>query len=260
MARSRRAELTLGACSAVLLVGLAGLAWWLWRHRRGHEPRVARWRRTRVALVALGLLVIAVGATWRLVTAVRPVPECSLPAGPLPTTPLNAWVVAQKAATWAETGVGMLYSQADGARLCFSRVANYYVAENSQHIAGARAVAIGDVVLKPELDIPKENMLALVEHEARHRTQWAVGTVLGGPLAFPIAYGIAEFFFPEERNPFERMAGLEAGGYTASGTGPALGPAQLAVLSALAAIIVAAFVVRYRRAAAKARHPRRPRA
>jgi hypothetical protein len=84
------------------------------------------------------------------------------------------------------------------------------------------------------------------------------GPSSGAPLAFPIAYGIAYFFFPGARNPFERMAGLEAGGYTPpSSFGPVLGPAQLAVLSALGAIIVAApFVVRYRRAAARSRSQR----
>lgn len=255
MALSRRAELGLGACSAVLLAGVLGLAWWLWRHRPGHEPRVARWRRTRTALVALGLLVIAVGAAWRLVIAVKPVPECVSP-GPLPTSPLTAWVAAQKAATWAETGIGILYSQADGAHVCLSRVENYYVAVNANHIIGARAMTMGDVVLKPGLDIPPENMKALVEHEAEHRTQWAVGTVAGGPLAFPVAYGVADFFFPGERNPFERLAGLEAGGYTDEGIGPVLGPAQLAVLSVLGAVIVVTpLAVRHRRAAARARRP-----
>lgn len=185
MALSQRAGMTLGACSAVLLAGILGLAWWLRRHRPGHEPRVARWRRTRVALVALGLLVIAVGASWRLVTAIRPAPECSPPGGPLPATPLTAQVVAEKAATWAETGVGILYSQATGAHLCFSRMKNYYVAVNAHHIAGASAMTMGDVALKPGLDFPREDLKGLVEHEAQHRTQWAVGTALGGPWHFP---------------------------------------------------------------------------
>src|SRR5215831_16931114 len=260
MALSRRAK-TLGACSAVLLAGILGLTWWLWGHRRGRQPPVARLRRTRAALVALGLLVIAVGATWRLVIVIKPVPECSPPGGPLPASPLSAQVVAEKAATWAETGIGILYSQATGAHMCFVRLENYYVALNADHIAGAQAVTVGDVVLKPELDMPRDDLKGLVGHEARHRTQWAVGTAAGGPLAFPIVYGITNFFFPGARNPFERMAGLEAGFYTPSGTGPVLGPAQIAVLRALGAIIVAApFVVLYRRAAARSRGQRLHRA
>jgi hypothetical protein len=50
--------------------------------------------------------------------------------------------------------------------------------------------------------------------------QWAVLTVIGGPLAFPVAYGIDDFFFPGSRNHFERLAGLEQGGYAHVGTGP----------------------------------------
>jgi hypothetical protein len=245
--------MTLGALTMVLLGGVLGLAWWSWRHRPGCEP-VARSGRVRAAVVAAGLLVISVGAVWRLVVALEPVPACSPPGGGLSASPLTPSVVAQKAATWAETGIGILYSQADGAHVCWSRSANYYVAVNASNIAGSSAMTMGDVVLTPGFDIPRENREALVAHEARHRPQWAVGTVIGGPLAFPIAYAIDDFFFPGSRNHFERQAGLETGGYSSSGTGPVLGPAQLAVLSALAAIIVVALLAaRHRRASARSR-------
>jgi hypothetical protein len=73
-------------------------------------------------------------------------------------------------------------------------------------------------------------------------------------LAFPVAYGIDDFFFPGPRNHFERLAGLKEGGYAHVGTGPALGPAQLAALGALAAIIVVALLSAwYRRATARSR-------
>jgi hypothetical protein len=104
MALSKRAKMTLGACIAVLLAGILGLTWWLWRHRRGRAPPTARLRRTRAALVALGLLVIALGASWRLVIAIKPVPECSPPGGPLPATPVTAWVVTQKVAPGRRPG------------------------------------------------------------------------------------------------------------------------------------------------------------
>jgi hypothetical protein len=45
----------------------------------------------------------------------------------------RVWVVVQKVATWAETGVGIVYSKVDGAHVCFSRAANYYVALNAYH-------------------------------------------------------------------------------------------------------------------------------
>jgi len=256
MRLSPRAEMTLGASSAVLLAGVLGLAWWLWCHRPGRKPGV-RPRRTPAALVAVGLLVIAVGAVWRLVILIDPVPACSPPGGTLPPSSLNAAVVAQKAVTWPETGIGILYAQADGAQVCWSRSANNYVAVNADNIAGASALTIGDVVLTPGFNIPQENRAKLVAHEARHRVQWAIGTVIAGPLAFPIAYAVDEFFFPGSRNHFERWAGLDTGGYSKSGTGPVLGPAQIAVLSALAVIaVLAPFAVRYRRAAARSRDRR----
>jgi hypothetical protein len=250
MVLSRRTRLTVGACIATALAGLLGLAWWLWRYRQGRESPAWRLPRTRAALVTLGLLIVAVGATWRLVVAVTPKPECATPGGPLPANSLTAWVVIQKLATWPESGLGLLYSRVTGAHLCFSRYKNYYVAANANHIIGAQAMNMGDVVLKPGLDFfypSRESLKALVEHEARHREQWAVGTIVGGPLAFPIAYVVTDFFFPGARNPFERMAGLESGGYTPTGTGPVLGPAQLAVLSALGAIAIATPVVVWRR-------------
>jgi hypothetical protein len=257
MTLPRGARMMLGAVSMVLLGGILGLAWWSWRHRPGRAPPVRSLRRTRAVLVAAGLLVIAVGAAWRLTIAIRPVSACSPSGGALSASPLTPSVVAQKAATWAETGIGILYSQADGARVCWSRSANYYVAVNADSIAGSSAMTMGDVVLTPGFDIPRKNREALASHEARHRPQWAVMTVIGGPLALPVAYAVDDFFFPGSRNHFERQAGLESGGYRSSGTGPVLGPAQLATLSALAAsIAVAPFVVRHRHASARPRRQR----
>jgi hypothetical protein len=94
----------------------------------------------------------------------------------------------------------------------------------------------------------------VLSQRARMTLGACCAVLLAGYSAFPIAYGVTYFFFPGARNPFERLAGLESGGYTPSGTGPVLGPAQLAVLSVLGAVIVAApFVVRGRRAAARSR-------
>ena len=114
---------------------------------------------------------------------------------------------------------------------------------------------VGDILLTPGFKMSKAELRTLIGHEAQHRAQWAVLTVIGGPLAFPVAYGIDDFFFPGSRNHFERLAGLDAGGYAPHmGTGPVLGPAQFAVLGALAAIIVVALVgARHRRASARSR-------
>ena len=245
----RRAQMTLGGASAVLLGGILGLAWWSWRHRPGCQP-VARFRRVRAALVAAGLVIIAAGAVWRLTIAIQPVPACSPPGGALAVTrsgSFDASLLAQKAATWPETGIGLLYSRVSDAHVCWSRSADYYVAVHAANPAGARAMNMGDIVLTPGFNIPREQLRTLAGHEARHRPQWAVLTVIGGPFAFPVAYAIDDFFFPGSRNHFERQAGLGSGGYRHSGTGPVLGPAQLATLAALPVIAAALLAARHRR-------------
>jgi len=249
-----RARMTLGALGMVLLFGLLGLAWWWWHHRAGYRPAV-RFRRVRAALVAMGLVIIAVGAIWRLTVAVQPVPACSPPGGTSPRSdPIGVSLLAQQAATWPETGIGLLYSQAHDARVCLSRSSDYYVAVRADNPTGAKALTLGDIVLSPGFKVSRKELTTLAGHEARHRTQWAVGTAIGGPMAFPVAYAVDDFFFPGPRNHFERLAGLEAGGYGHTSTGPVLGPAQLAVLGVLAAIIVAAlFGARHRRASARSR-------
>jgi hypothetical protein len=234
MTLPRRAQLALGAGGAVLLGGILGLAWWLWwwrRHRPGCQP-VARPGRVRAAVVAGGLLIIAVGAAWRTAIAIEHVPPCSPPGrvqAAARSSPFDASLLAQLAA---------------------SRAADYYVAVHVNNPVGARAMTLGDVVLSPRFkNVSGERLTALANHEARHRVQWAVATAIGGPLAFPVAYAIDDFFFPGPRNHFERLAGLEEGGYSHEGTGPVLGPAQLTALGVLAAIIIVALLrARHRRA------------
>ena len=255
MTLPRRAQLTLGAGGAVLLGGILGLAWWLWwwrRHRPGCQP-VARPGRVRAAVVAGGLLIITVGAVWRTAIAIEHVPACSSPGrvqAAARSSPFDASLLAQLAATWPETGIGLLYSRANDAHVCLSRAADYYVAVHVNNPVGARAMTLGDVVLSPRFNnVSGERLTALANHEARHRVQWAVATAIGGPLAFPVASGIDDFFFPGARHHFERWAGLKAGGYSHEGTGPVLGPAQLTALGVLAAIIIVALLrARHRRA------------
>jgi hypothetical protein len=209
-----------------------------------------------VGAVVAGLVLIAVGTTWRVTAAVQSVPPCSPPDSRQTTAyrDLDAPLLAEKALTWPETGLGMLYSRVDRAHVCFSRSAGFYVSVHADQIAGAHATNVGDIVLSPRLTLTRQEMRALAGHEARHRPQWAVATVIAGPLAFPIAYAIDNFFFPGSRNHFERQAGLESGLYPRSGAGPVLGPAQITVLVALAG--VGAFLaIRRRRRSATLTYP-----
>jgi len=261
MTLSRRAQMVLGGGSAILLGGILGLALWSWwlRHHRPRRELVVRFPRGRAAVIALGLVVIAVGACWRLIMAIQSVPSCASSAGAPVVTRSSSFdlsLVAQKVATWPETGIGELYARARGAPVCWSRSANYYVAIHANTLIGARAINLGDVILSPRYSMSRDEMAALARHEAGHRPQWAMGTIIGGPFAFPAAYAIDEFFFPRSRNHFERLAGLKSGGYSDSGTGPVLGPAQLATLAALSAfVVVVLFAARYRRASSRSRRP-----
>jgi hypothetical protein len=253
----RRAQTILSALGMVLLFGLLGLAWWWRRHRPGCQP-TTRLRRVRAALVVAGLVILAAGSVGRLVTGFQPPPACSPPGG-APTARsgrFDASLLAQETATWPETGIGLLYARARDSHVCLSPSAYYYVAPHADNIAGTRAMTLGDIVLTPGFNISREQLQTLIGHEARHRAQWAVGTLIGGPFAFPVAYGIDDFFFPGSRNHFERQAGLKSGGYRHVGTGPVLGPAQIATLGILAAITVVALLgAGHRRATARSRSP-----
>jgi hypothetical protein len=249
MTLPRRARLAVVVVVALLLGGLLGLVLWgWWRHRHPAPSPPSRARRVYVVLAATGIVVIAAGSLWRLAVATEPVHACTPPGGTQAAsgrTPLDASLVAEKVATWPETGVGMLYASTEGARICRSRAADYYVALHPRKFRPSLATNVGDLVISPGFkELDRAHLRALAQHEAAHRAQWAVGTVLGGPLAYPIAYAVDDFFFPGPRNHFERLAGLEAGGYSHVSDWPVLGPAQLLVLGLVAVGIPAALVLR----------------
>src|SRR5262245_55761109 len=90
-------------------------------------------------------------------------------------------LLAEQAATWPETGIGILYLDTRSANVCLSGLADYYVAVHADNIAGTRVMNMGDIVLTPGFRISREQLRTLAGHEARHRPQWAVLTVIGGP-------------------------------------------------------------------------------
>jgi hypothetical protein len=194
------------------------------------------------------LVLIALGSLWRLSLAVEPVAGCTPPGGTQAASgrsPLSPALLAEKVTTWPETGLGLMYARASHARLCWSQSTDYYVALHADRFA-PDATNLGDIVISPGFQLNRAELRALAGHEAHHRSQWAVLTVLGGPFAFPIAYGIDNFFFPASRNHFERLAGLEAGLYPRTGTGPVLGPPQIAVL-VIVPVGIALLIARRRR-------------
>jgi hypothetical protein len=236
MALPRGVSTSLAGGGAVLVGGLIGLVWWLRRRRRGPlAPPRPGVRRGLVAAVVVLLVLVGVGIVWRSKVALDVVATCPTSVGAQRSA--DPALVAEKVITWPETGLGLLYGNAVGASLCWYPPADYYVDLHSGRYLGARFMNVGDIVLAPPFKVHVHNLQALAEHEARHRSQWAVVTAIGGPLAFPILYGVADFFFPGSRNPFERLAGLESGGYAHAGTAPVIGWPQLLVLLAAGALI-----------------------
>ncbi|PRY11735.1 hypothetical protein [Kineococcus rhizosphaerae] len=238
----------------LLVGGVLGAAYWWFRGRhaplRSGPVRVAQ---GVVAGLAVGL--ILVGTTWRSVTDLGDAPICAAPPGEewgstAEVGPLTVSVAAQKVATWPETGLAMLYADARGLTVCRYAAADYYVGVVSKAVAGKRTTNFGDMVVSPRFPTVPSEAAALAEHESHHRPQWAVATVLAGPAAFPVAYGVDDFFFPGARNHFERLAGLAAGGYEWEGAGPVLGVRQVLALVLVLAAGTAGVVRRRRRARA----------
>lgn len=244
MALPRAVSLPLAGCGAVLLGGLIGLIWWLRRLRRAplRRPR-PRVRRIEIAVATLILLLVGVGIVWRSKVATDTVASCRAATAAQPGRSADAALVAEKVITWPETGIGILYGDVIGASRCWYAPTEYYVDLHSGRYAGARIMNVGDIVIAPPSELRARNLQALAQHEARHRSQWAVLTVIGGPLAFPIAYGVDDFFFPGSRNHFERLAGLKAGGYQHVGSAPVIGWPQLVVL-VVAGVLLGVFVFR----------------
>src|SRR5699024_12562808 len=53
-----------------------------------------------------------------------------------------------------------------------------------------------------------------VRYDRRHAVHWAVCTFCCVTQSLPVAYFAVDAILPASRNPFERGAGLEAGGYS----------------------------------------------
>lgn len=246
MALPRQVQLPLAGGCAVLLGGLIGLVWW-WRRR---DRRPWRMRRLRIGLVFFGLAVLVLGTAWRTRVAIEAIHACRIPPAASAITSarhLDVALAAEKAATWPVSGVLMFYAREVNARTCLYAPADYYVAVHAAHIHGPRVMNVGDVVLSPPASVSPEMVTAVAGHEARHRTQWAVVSVIGGPFLFPVVYALDDLFFPGARNHFERLAGLEAGEYTRTGTGPVFGPLQIFVVVAVGVLVALAVYLRHRR-------------
>ncbi|MCC6438278.1 MAG: hypothetical protein IT196_24870 [Acidimicrobiales bacterium] len=205
---------------AFLLGGLLGVAVWAVAHRhRRHLPlRPSIGRPTAIVMLSVVLVGNAAAVTPRLAD----VPACPPPADAtsLQMDTVNAVTedrvhTAERVATAAPTGIGLLLARVLGADVCFLRNEQIYVATIDGGHRGSRGFILGGTFLsRPR---PEDNsfvVLALYHHEARHRQQWAWGTVLGGPLAYPVVYTLDDVCFPGAQNHFEQLADVRTGHYS----------------------------------------------
>jgi hypothetical protein len=226
------------------LGGLLGVAWTLYRGRHRDGSSTIRRHRFGRASVAAALLVVVGGTVTRTYAAVVKVERCpvALPAGTIDRTQdVTAVSLAEEAATWVPTGIGMWDAYTFG-EVCWIRPYRFYVGVHAK-FPGLKYVTIGDVFLSRNglaaSQTPNRMQLAAnTAHESRHRAQWAVATAVGGPLAFPIVYTVTDLFLPGARNPFERLAGLKQGNYNPySSAEPVLRLPQIATLVGAAVVL-----------------------
>ena len=153
---------------------------------------------------------------------------------------------------WPVTGLGMAYAELRGRHSCLVAAEGlYYAHHNDSFFFGGRSFTLGDIFLsRNRADEAEPQRLALYYHERHHRRQWTIASIIGGPLAFPIAYTVDDIFFPYDRNHFEQEAGTERGGYDpAHQSGPKLGLPEVGVLIGAAGAAELIFVWRRRRRA-----------
>jgi hypothetical protein len=233
----------------VLGTGLLGL-WWsrpaAMRYRRmrrsectGCQNRYHRVMRVLIILVWLQTL----GVVALLANGVRP-PTCQPPSlssfngATHYVTPTRDWVIpVRQVITAGNSGLAVAYAKSLGAQIC-DYVPNGTLLGRMNDGFARGGTTYGHTYLtsrQPERTFSE--MAPVMRHESRHTDQWALFSLLGGPIAFPIAYGVDDVFAPGPYNNFERDAGLADGGYVLPDT-PSPTTTRLIVAGAIAAVFI----------------------
>lgn len=235
----------------LLCFGLAGLIWSLpvLRNRRRHRARTcttcARNHRVATGLLAALTVLLLTGALARAETGTDSAIPCHSHVSPdgevrpepsLPVPRSSPWITARSALVAPASGLASLGGRALGMSSCSGPALLVMFWDPPSSSGGGTVIgdvfvawiptadpgdstdygiprAHGSVRYGPNIATDRVDEVQLVSHERRHVDQWAAGTVLGGPLAFPVAYFAVDAILPASRNPFERAAGLDAGGY-----------------------------------------------
>lgn len=235
----------------VTCFGLIGLIWSLpwFRRRRRHRSRTCATcaRHHRMATVALTCLTVllVVGGLTRIHAGTSDHIRCHShitdegevrPEPPLPVAPHPVRGAVRSVLVAPSSGLALLGGRAAGMSTCSTAtllvvfwapprssgggtvVGDVFVswipAPTPGNTAGyGIARETGSVRYGPNISRHRGEEAALVRHESRHIDQWALGSIVAGPLSFPVAYVVDGAFFPASRNHFERAAGLAGGGY-----------------------------------------------
>ncbi len=218
----------LGATVAFGLIGLLVSAWRVRRassagpSRRASCPDCQRRRQRAVVGVAalVGLVISGTAMTVHQQVSGPALPSCvrELPGTdtPDPGDPFarlagGMWQHTRRALTAPVTGLTRQFVADSGGGMCDG---GSMMLASMPAGASGKSVAVGTVVLTESGSSLRTGASSkLARHESRHVSQWAAFTLVGGPAAMPAMYVADDAFFPENRNHFERAAGLWAGGY-----------------------------------------------
>ncbi|NIK61522.1 hypothetical protein [Kribbella shirazensis] len=251
--RGRRAGAAVRLVSAVLCFGSLGLIWVLVR-RPGAGGRRRTWSRivagTFVVLQVVGAAItVSTAVRPPVLCHTRVFPDGRVQPEPQlqDVSPPRIWGVARDVVNAPATGLGLLASRAAGMSQCAGPPLTVTFWEPTRPSGGGSTIGSAFVAWMPagydsssvlpgasghahatdrrQLDAPyirygpnisgtRSGESELARHESRHSDQWAVGTLIGGPLTFPLAYYADSAFFPGSRNHFERAAGLADGNYS----------------------------------------------
>jgi hypothetical protein len=233
----------------VLGTGLLGL-WWSRPAAMGHRRRrrrecsgcLNRYHRVIRVLIVLVWLQIA-GVVALLAYAARP-PTCQPPSWSSSNgaahyvTPTRDWVIPlRQVITAGNSGLAVAYGKILGARLCEYVPNGTLIGRMNEGYARGGTTYGHTYLTSPRPERTFSEIAPVMRHESRHTDQWALFTLLGGPMAFPLAYSVDELFAPGAYNNFERDAGLADGGYVLPHTTSPT-TTRLIVAAAVAGVII----------------------
>ena len=146
-------------------------------------------------------------------------------------------VFARQVMTAGQTGLALTYAKTRGANVCRFAPNGNLVAVMESGFARGGTMYGHAFLTRAHDDYSYRELRSIKRHETRHATQWAAGTLLGGPLAFPVAYSADELIAPGAYNHFERAAGLTEGGYEVP-DGPSPTLTRVFIVAVLAGLVL----------------------